>query len=70
MRASAVPWCDTCDRMVDDDELGDDQLCPTCGTDLAERGPVPWYFRAMIVATVIYLGYRAYQGVTWLIHHA
>jgi hypothetical protein len=56
--------------MVDDDELDEGHVCPTCGTDLEERGPVPWYFRAMIVVTVLYLGYRTYQGVDWLIHHA
>ncbi len=32
-------------------------------------GPVPWYFKAMIVASVIYLGYRGYQGVTWIVAH-
>jgi len=65
-----MPWCDTCERMVDDDEVDEAGVCPTCGADLEERGPVPWYFRAMIVVTVIYLGYRTYQGVAWLIHHA
>jgi hypothetical protein len=30
---------------------------------------VPWYFKAMLVAFVIYLGYRTYQGVTWVLHH-
>jgi len=63
-----VPWCDTCDEMVGDDDL-DDGLCPTCGANLEERKPVPWYFKAMIVVTVVYLGYRIYQGVGWLAHH-
>jgi hypothetical protein len=30
---------------------------------------VPWYFKAFLVASVIYLGYRGYQGVTWVIGH-
>ena len=34
------------------------------------RRPVPWYFKFMMGASVIYLGYRAYQGITWLAHHA
>jgi hypothetical protein len=34
-----------------------------------ERRPVPWTFKLMIVATVVYLGYRAYQGIAWLVHH-
>jgi hypothetical protein len=23
----------------------------------------------MLVASVVYLGYRAFQGVTWVVHH-
>ncbi len=63
-------WCETCDRMVPRAELTDDGECPTCGTLLEEHRPVPWHFRLMIVATVVYLGYRAYQGIAWLAHHA
>ncbi len=29
----------------------------------------PWHFKAFIVITVIYLGYRMYQGIEWLLHH-
>lgn len=67
-----MPWCDECDELVDDDALGEDGECPHCGTVLVEteRRPVPWYFKFMLVATVIYLGYRAYQGIAWLAHHA
>lgn len=66
-----MPWCEECDRLVEDEELTESGACPDCGTELAERErrPVPWYFRLMIAATVVYLGYRAYQGVAWLVHH-
>ncbi len=66
-----MPWCEECDRLVEDDELDEEGSCPTCGTVLTEQEhrPVPWYFKAMIVASVVYLGYRAYQGVTWIVHH-
>jgi hypothetical protein len=37
--------------------------------DATTRRP-PWHFKVMLGATVIYLGYRSYQGITWLIHHA
>jgi hypothetical protein len=30
---------------------------------------VPAYFKFMLTASVIYLGYRAYQGIAWLAHH-
>jgi hypothetical protein len=58
--------------MVEDDELDEDGACPDCGTDLSEpaRRPVPWYFKAMIAASVVYLGWRAYQGISWVVHHA
>ena len=67
-----MPWCDECDQLVEDEDVGDDGTCPTCGHPLGELQPrpVPWYFRLMLAATVVYLGYRAYQGITWLAHHA
>ena len=66
-----MPWCEECDELITDDELTDDGACPTCGTPLidAERRPIPWYFKSLIVATVIYLGYRSYQGIGWVVHH-
>lgn len=66
-----MPWCDTCDRLVADDELVDG-ACPTCDTSLlaTQRPPISWKFRLLIVATVVYLIWRAVQGVQWLTHHA
>jgi hypothetical protein len=64
-----MPWCESCNRVVEDDELTDDGDCPTCDAPLTERRPVPWHFKFLLAATVIYLGWRTYQGVGWLIHH-
>jgi len=52
--------------------------CPTCGAVVTElegdedepRPRAPWHFKVLVVGTVVYLGYRLYQGVGWLIHHA
>jgi hypothetical protein len=53
--------------------------CPACGTvlegeDDAGGGEAhvkaPWHFKVLVVGTVVYLGYRLYQGIGWLIHHA
>ena len=33
-----------------------------------EPVPVPWHFKLLLVATVLYLGWRAAQGVMWLMH--
>ncbi|MHB8680978.1 MAG: hypothetical protein ACYDA2_02640 [Acidimicrobiales bacterium] len=65
-----MPWCDNCDRLVEGDELTDEGECPTCNAVLTEHRKVPWHFKLMIAATIVYLGYRAYQGVEWLAHHA
>jgi uncharacterized paraquat-inducible protein A len=65
-----MPWCESCNRVVDDDELTDEGACPTCEEPLETRRPVPWHFKFLLAATVIYLGWRTYQGVGWLIHHA
>ncbi|HLI72892.1 MAG TPA: hypothetical protein VKU86_03355 [Acidimicrobiales bacterium] len=54
---------------MDDDDLTADGSCPDCGASLAKRS-IPWTFKTMIAATVVYLGYRAYQGIAWLVHHA
>jgi hypothetical protein len=65
-----VPWCDTCDRLVDDHALVDGS-CPTCEADLDEpvRRPVTWRFRLLLLATAAYLVWRFVQGVQWLSHH-
>jgi hypothetical protein len=43
---------------------GDD---PAAGEEDPER-EVPWHFKLLLVAMVVYLGFRAYQGVVWLAH--
>jgi uncharacterized paraquat-inducible protein A len=62
-----MPWCDHCDRLVDEEELVEGR-CPRCGAELGprERTPLPWRFRLLIVATVVYLIWRSYQLVSWL----
>ena len=65
-----MPWCEVCDAMVEDDTLTDDGACPECGEPLAERRQIPWHFKVMIAATAVYLGWRAFQGIAWLVHHA
>jgi len=64
-----VPWCETCGRLVGDEEVTEEGTCPSCHEPLEEHRHVPWHFRLLLGATVIYLGYRAYQGIAWLVHH-
>lgn len=39
-----------------DDEGGDDTL------------PLPWHFKLLVGAIALYLGWRAVQGVEWVVH--
>ena len=66
-----MPWCEDCSRFYNPTTLGTKGECPTCGRALAEAQPraVPWHFKLMLVALVIYLSYRVVQGVVWLVHH-
>ena len=60
--------------------MGEGGECPSCGrviltaedgsagTDegTAEQPEVPWHFKLLVLATILYLLYRAVQGVVWL----
>ena len=45
--------------------------CPSCGRVIASASEVdvgvPWHFKLLLVALVLYLGFRAWQGVAWLL---
>ena len=66
-----MAWCEECDTLVEDEDLGTQGECPACGTVLAdqERQPVPYYFKFMLLATIVYLGWRIFQLVSWASHH-
>lgn len=57
-------WCENCDRP----EEG--SFCEVCGNEVTETipGPVPWRWRLFIVASIIYLGWRTYQIISWIVH--
>jgi hypothetical protein len=29
---------------------------------------LPWHFKMLVGAIALYLGYRAFQGIEWLVH--
>lgn len=49
--------------------MGKGGECPKCGEVIAAPKKAPWHFKLLIGGTTIYLTYRAYQGVAWLLHH-
>jgi len=75
-----VPWCEECSRFLTPTSLGEAGECPSCGRviataeddpadtgeDRAEQPEVPWHFKLLVLATILYLLYRAVQGVAWL----
>jgi DNA-directed RNA polymerase subunit RPC12/RpoP len=65
-----MPWCETCQAEVDEADLTAEGECPTCGEQLVGHRKIPWHLKAMIGITAVYLGWRAYQGIAWLVHHA
>jgi hypothetical protein len=72
-----MPWCDSCSKFWNPTSMAEGGACPTCGRVIAEtpettasdEPAVPWHFKLLLVALVIYLGFRAYQGVIWVVHH-
>jgi hypothetical protein len=74
---AASPGSEGTDADSSDSDVRD--RCPRCGTvleleeatDDEDTHPrAPWHFKVLVVGTVVYLGYRLYQGIGWLIHHA
>ena len=74
-----MPWCEPCERFYSPNSVTDGR-CPTCGESLEAgavatattardtvRAKVPWHFWLLLGALVIYLGWRAVQGVGWLL---
>lgn len=44
------------DKMVSDAEAG-----------TAEKAKIPWHFWLLLIVLAIYLGYRLFQGIAWVI---
>jgi len=62
-----VPWCEDCTQYWRVPELADGSACPTCGRVLDVTVPkTPWHFKLLILALVVYLSYRAWQGIVWV----
>ncbi|MEO6988719.1 MAG: hypothetical protein ABI239_08725 [Aquihabitans sp.] len=71
-----MPWCETCDRYYNPKSIAPDGTCVKCGSFIADTSDVdddddskiPWHFWVLVVALVIYLGWRLIQFVGWLIN--
>lgn len=62
--------CEECGQDHNPDELGEGGTCPGCGQVLVERPTgIPWHFKLLILATVVYLIWRFVQIAIWVVHH-
>lgn len=68
-----MPWCEACSRFWTPSSLREDGSCPSCGRAIAEREAeppppgAPWHFKLLVVAVVLYLGWRLVQAIGWLL---
>lgn len=65
-----MPWCEECAKFWTPTSLDRDGSCPSCGRGIAVAAPepkAPWHFKLLVLAVIVYLGYRLVQLVEWLI---
>jgi len=70
-----VPWCEECAKYWTPNAMNDDGTCPKCGATIedghdhegdeaADDEKAPWHFKLLVVAMVVYLGWRFVQLVS------
>jgi hypothetical protein len=80
-----MPWCDACAKYWNPPSLTPEGCCPQCGRALGDQlehhtraadddderllPRAPWHFKVLLGGMAIYLGYRVYQGIAWLLAH-
>lgn len=64
-----MAWCEECSKFRPPGGLDENGACPDCGTVIGPPPKAPWHFKLLVVAVVLYLGFRAYQGIDWVIAH-
>ncbi|MAW72542.1 MAG: hypothetical protein VYC75_11145 [Actinomycetota bacterium] len=65
-----MTWCDRCNREFDIGLVDDQGGCPACGQWLGDPpsgGSVPWHFWVVVTGAVLYLGWRALEGIVWVL---
>ena len=75
-----MPWCVSCNKFLTPSTVRPDATCPKCG-QIVERGlipgmtrpadepapAVPWHLKLLLLALVVYLTFRAFQIVDWIV---
>jgi len=63
--------CPACGRPVEAGQAhpaGEERQAAAQPPPEEDLGPVPFHLKFLGIALVIYLGYRFFQGVVWVIH--
>ena len=76
-----VPWCVHCNKFLTPSTVRPDATCPKCGSVVEkglipgmtrpadeERVGVPWHLKLLLLAGTVYLSFRFYQIIDWLLH--
>jgi hypothetical protein len=62
--------CPSCGRVLDPPKS---RLAPAAAADASDEQDgvpsAPWHFKVLLLALVLYLGWRGVQGVGWLAEH-
>ncbi len=63
-----MPWCEDCSKYLAPSALNPDGTCPSCGRqvgdterragEVAADESTPWHFKLLVLALVVYLGWR------------
>lgn len=62
-----MPWCEDCSKFLNPTSMTKEGRCPTCSRQIGAPARAPWHFKLLMGAVVLYLGFRAVQGVDWVI---
>ena len=65
-----MPWCDDCQKFWNPNSMPENGECPTCGRVISLPQKAPWHFKLLLVAVILYLGWRAVQAIGWVVTHA
>ena len=60
--------CPTCGRPVERGQAHPADEQPASPPGEEDLGPVPLHLKVLGVSLVVYLGYRFFQGLEWVIH--
>lgn len=59
--------CPVCGRAADTGAVAERATEMVSARTEDERLPVPWHLKVLAGAIVVYLGYRLWQGIAWLV---